>query len=251
MKRIKLFLEYVGPSDEEQKIIDICNKYHIENYTINDDLSVDVSGSVYLNSQSLTEIPIRFGKVSGTFYAGGNKLRDFKNFPNECSFLNIPVNKFQSFEGLDRIKFGSIFMRNNPICLLTMDDLSIMNITKNDIYDILVDSPLEALLDYLIEYYVKPDIEISIFEFKISMSDLFDRFDEFEVIKHVGSEFIIDTNSLSSLMNFIGQEFDPDEFKNIFTNFSDTISQQKSHITIKDMAKLNKMGKINNFYQII
>ena len=41
--------------------------YNVENYTINDDLSVDVSGVVDLSGKSLIMIPVKFRNVSGNF----------------------------------------------------------------------------------------------------------------------------------------------------------------------------------------
>ena len=43
MKHIKLFENFDTKSIEE-----ICKKYHIDNYTINDDGSIDVDNSVYI-----------------------------------------------------------------------------------------------------------------------------------------------------------------------------------------------------------
>ena len=48
-------------------IHDICNKYNIENYTINDDESIDVNDSVNLSNYSLTELPLTFNVVTGDF----------------------------------------------------------------------------------------------------------------------------------------------------------------------------------------
>ena len=47
-----------------KKIKDICKLYGIVNYTINDDLSVDVDWNVNLSSHSLKRIPLNFNKVS-------------------------------------------------------------------------------------------------------------------------------------------------------------------------------------------
>ena len=42
------------------KINEICQKYDIENYTINDDNSIDVDGDVDLYKCELTELPLNF-----------------------------------------------------------------------------------------------------------------------------------------------------------------------------------------------
>ena len=50
------------------------NYHRIENYTINDDLTVDVVGDVDLIRMELTEIPFQFGVIKGSFYCYKNKL---------------------------------------------------------------------------------------------------------------------------------------------------------------------------------
>jgi hypothetical protein len=55
-------------------IHDICEKYGIKNYTINDDGSIDVNGDVDLYNCSITELPLRFNKVTGWFDCGYNNL---------------------------------------------------------------------------------------------------------------------------------------------------------------------------------
>jgi hypothetical protein len=59
----------------------ICRKYNITNYTINDDGSIDVNGGVHLSSKGLTELPLVFNKVSGHFYFDNNKLTTLKGSP--------------------------------------------------------------------------------------------------------------------------------------------------------------------------
>ena len=46
--------------------------YGVKNYTINEDLSVDVEGDINLYSKGLSEISIKFGNVSGDFICEGN-----------------------------------------------------------------------------------------------------------------------------------------------------------------------------------
>lgn len=54
-------------------IHDICTKYGITNYTINNGV-VDVSGDVNLSGRKLTELPLKFGKVTGNFHCSYNIL---------------------------------------------------------------------------------------------------------------------------------------------------------------------------------
>ena len=59
----------------------ICKKYGINNYTINPDGSIDVNGDVDLSHKGLTELPLRFNRVSGYFDCGDNKLTTLKGSP--------------------------------------------------------------------------------------------------------------------------------------------------------------------------
>ena len=65
----------------EQEIHSICKKYRIRNYTINLDGSIDVVDSVYLNGRNLTEIPLQFNYVWGSFHCHNNKLTSLKGSP--------------------------------------------------------------------------------------------------------------------------------------------------------------------------
>ena len=81
-------------------IHDICKRYNITNYTINDDESIDVNGDVDLARYNLSEIPLTFNKVSGYFNCGDNNLTTLKGSPRwiggyfRCSFTNITSLEF-------------------------------------------------------------------------------------------------------------------------------------------------------------
>ena len=59
----------------------ICKEYGIKNYTINDDGSIDVDDVVDLSYEGLTELPLRFNKVTGYFNCFDNKLTSLKGSP--------------------------------------------------------------------------------------------------------------------------------------------------------------------------
>ncbi len=59
----------------------ICKRYGITNYIINDDGSIDVNGDVSLSYDGLTELPLRFNRVTGYFNCGNNKLTSLKGSP--------------------------------------------------------------------------------------------------------------------------------------------------------------------------
>ena len=65
----------------KNNIIKFLSDNLIKNYTINEDLSVDVIGDVFINELKLNEIPIQFGKVSGSFDCSYNFLTTLKGCP--------------------------------------------------------------------------------------------------------------------------------------------------------------------------
>ena len=64
--------------DEIKKWLD---KYGIENYTINDDGSVDVDGDVDLSKRKLNKILVKFRIVTGLFSCADNVLTSLENCP--------------------------------------------------------------------------------------------------------------------------------------------------------------------------
>ncbi len=67
--------------ESNSQIDTICEKYDIENYTINSDNSVDVDGDVNLWSKDLKSIPLNFNIVNGYFNCGYNYLTSLKGCP--------------------------------------------------------------------------------------------------------------------------------------------------------------------------
>ena len=63
------------------EVIKACNRYGIGNYTINDDLSIDVDGDVGLNFKRLEYLPLRFNYVSGGFSCRRNILVSLEGCP--------------------------------------------------------------------------------------------------------------------------------------------------------------------------
>jgi hypothetical protein len=66
--------------------IEFLNKVCDDNkWTLNYNNEVDVDGDVDMSSLNLTEIPVRFGVVNGTFYCHTNNLTTLKNSPTSVS----------------------------------------------------------------------------------------------------------------------------------------------------------------------
>ena len=78
----------------------ICKKYGIINYTVNDDGSIDVNGRVDLSFYELTELPLRFNKVTGSFNCDYNRLTSLKGCPRwiggnfSCAGNKLPSLEF-------------------------------------------------------------------------------------------------------------------------------------------------------------
>jgi hypothetical protein len=77
----------------------ICEKYNIENYTINNDGSIDVAGNVNLWDKGLVELPFTFNKVTGWFDCSNNRLTNLKGSPRWVgSSFYCYYNKLTSLE---------------------------------------------------------------------------------------------------------------------------------------------------------
>ena len=77
----------------------ICKQYGIENYTINEDGSIDVNGNVNLSYKGLTELPLTFNKVTGYFDCSRNNLTSLKGSPRWVGgSFNIIYNLITSLE---------------------------------------------------------------------------------------------------------------------------------------------------------
>ena len=76
MNHLKLFESF-------DEIDSICSKFSITNWTLNEDGTVDVDGSVSLSHRRLSKLPLNFGKVSRGFYCAGNNLTSLEGAPKE------------------------------------------------------------------------------------------------------------------------------------------------------------------------
>ena len=100
-------------------IHDICKKYKITNYTINDDGTIDVDGSVYLCDKELTELPLTFNKVSGYFDCSRNKLTTLKGCPRWIGrYFSCSNNKLTSLEFSPKYVGGSFSCNDNQLTSL-------------------------------------------------------------------------------------------------------------------------------------
>jgi len=83
MKHLKRFLESTHSKELEIAEINAFCKFNgIRQYNITPDLKLDVDGYVDIEDMGLGVMPVKFGKIVGTLRCGGNKLKDFNNFPD-------------------------------------------------------------------------------------------------------------------------------------------------------------------------
>ena len=68
-------------------------------WSINQNGEVDVDGNVNMSYMNLTEIPVKFGSVSGFFYCYNNNLTSLVNSPNEVGGFNCGNNSLTSLIG--------------------------------------------------------------------------------------------------------------------------------------------------------
>ena len=77
----------------------ICKKYGITNYIINPDESINVNGNVDLSMKKLTKLPLKFNKVSGSFYCNNNQLITLEGSPREIGVhFHCYYNKLTTLE---------------------------------------------------------------------------------------------------------------------------------------------------------
>ena len=125
-----------------EMIKDWLKKYDIRNYTINDDFTIDVAESIFIEGKQLTEFPeyIQFGvingyfncsknylislrgcprKVRGYFSCRGNKLTSLKGAPKEVgNYFNCSDNQLTSLEKAPEKVGSSFYCSNNKLTSL-------------------------------------------------------------------------------------------------------------------------------------
>ncbi len=109
-----------------------CKYYQIENYSINDDGSIDVDGDVILSNYNLFYLPLRFNRVTGSFVCSSTNLITLKGAPKYVGQeFAVNANKLKTLEhfpievGL-RVRYcNSLLPRqlNDMIWALNLNDL--------------------------------------------------------------------------------------------------------------------------------
>jgi len=105
-----------GTKEEVQKIINILG---IENYKINEDLSVDVNEDVNISEKKLKTIPIKFGKVGGNFDCRYNNLTSLQGAPESVGGnFYCYNNNLTSLQGAPESVGGNFDCYNNNLTSL-------------------------------------------------------------------------------------------------------------------------------------
>jgi hypothetical protein len=125
-------------------------KYHgIKNYTINDDLSVDVDGDVVFWRGNLKKLPVQFGIVTGKFSASNFGLETLKGFPKHVgTYLFINRNKLTSLEHIPAYVGMSISCKNNNIKELDYLPLNYEGMIICDIFVDEIDDSIRLLREF-------------------------------------------------------------------------------------------------------
>ena len=98
------------------EVIKACNTYDIRYYTINDDLSIDVDGDVYLTSINLEYLPLRFNYVSGYFSCSTNRLVSLKGCPRTVGGnFSCAYNELKTLEGCPQTVNGNFLCFGNEL----------------------------------------------------------------------------------------------------------------------------------------
>lgn len=134
MKYLKLYESNNIEKDYLKSLINIvCEIYRIDNYTINDDYSIDVHGRVDLSNKELYEIPLKFNNIYGDFLINMNNLTSLKNSPKyieggfscysndlkslencpECTVINFGFNNIKTIEFLNK-NIKRIYCESTP-----------------------------------------------------------------------------------------------------------------------------------------
>lgn len=108
LKHIKAFALFESQLEGNSAIAWIMTKNSAQSdYTLRKDGSIDVKGDVVIVEKGLTEIPIRFNKVTGSFNVYDNNLTSLKGCPIEVGkSFNCSENDLTSLEYAPRIVGG-------------------------------------------------------------------------------------------------------------------------------------------------
>jgi hypothetical protein len=105
------------------------DKMEIENYTINDDYTIDVDGRVNLYDRNLDKFPdyIQFNKVIGYFNCSHNQLTNLRGCPIEVfTSFNCSYNFLTSLSNCPKVVSNGSFHCHHNEVEFTLSDIKIL-----------------------------------------------------------------------------------------------------------------------------
>jgi len=108
---------------DKETIDTILRRYKVRHFTINDDLIVDVDGSIMLNEIQATELPFKFGYIAGDFHLFNCPyLKTLKGFPIEVGRETNKTGRFEVFgcqslmslRGCPKVVHGEVIIEKCP-----------------------------------------------------------------------------------------------------------------------------------------
>jgi hypothetical protein len=143
-----------------EEVVKVCEYYKIENYTIDDDLSIDVDGSIGLYNKNLEHLPLKFNYVHGGFQCNRNKLKSLEGCPKTVGGdFYCFTNELKSLEGCPKTVGGDFYCFTNE--LKDLEHFPEVNgridIEENPV-DLLVHTFIENANSFMIEDFVDYEI---------------------------------------------------------------------------------------------
>ncbi len=189
------------------EIIDICEKYRIKNYTINEDGSIDVNGGVDLKHNKLTELPLNFNKVNGFFNCDQNQLTTLKGSPKYVDGFSCGYNKLTSLEFGPKEVGGDFYCSYNKLTSLEFSPKksgSNFYCTDNKLRD------LYGISDYIGGIlFCKYENPIGSIIYKEVDMDFIRAFNVYKVIK----DYKVNLKRLKYVMETFDMGYDPKKIK--------------------------------------
>ena len=97
----------------------ILDNLEIKNYTINEDLTVDVTGNIKIDYRPLKVIPVQFGVVTGDFICSINQLTTLKGAPTKVGgYFNCTSNQLTTLKGGPTKVGEDFYCGNNQLTTL-------------------------------------------------------------------------------------------------------------------------------------
>ena len=118
MKHLKNYKSYkiFENIQTDEEIHELCRKYRIKNYTINEDKSIDVDGDVVLYRKNLTKLTLKFRNIRGNFDCSFNNLTTLKGAPETvCGNFFCGSNNLTTLEGAPETVGGNFYCIDNRL----------------------------------------------------------------------------------------------------------------------------------------